>query len=131
MVMEYIDSSMDLVKPKKLLLAESYLVFQLFIFKVNTFTRMYLITAYFVTAKYFSFVMVKNIVHQFSSVSYSYFINNLDCFAKYWDSVSFVQFELGHKQFDIIEESFNLKFNYQMISHISLNLFDFNLLTTE
>ena len=34
--MEYIDSSMDLVELKILLSAKSYLVFQLFIFKVNT-----------------------------------------------------------------------------------------------
>ena len=38
---EYINSFADLVKLNILLLAKSYLVFQLFISRVETFTRMY------------------------------------------------------------------------------------------
>ena len=57
---EYINSFADLVKLNILLLAKSYLVFQLFISRVETFTRMYQIPTYFAVAKYFNFVMVKN-----------------------------------------------------------------------
>ena len=79
--------------------------------------------------KYFSFVMVINIILQFSSVSYFDFINNLYCFVKY--SVSFMQFGLEHKLFEIIEESFNLKFKNQMILCINLDPFSLCLITTE
>ena len=126
--MEYIDSSMDLVELKILLSAKSYLVFQLFIFKVNTFTRIYYIATYFAKVKYFSFAMVKNIILQFWFASCLNSTNNLNCFAEY--SVSFMQFGLEHKLFEIIEESFNLKFENQMKSCINLDPFSLSLITT-
>jgi len=115
--MEYIDSSKDLVKLKILLLV----IMILFVFKANTFTRIHSIIVYF--------VMVKNIILQFSSANYLNFINNLNCFAK--DSVSFMQFTLEHKQFEIIKESFNLKFKNRMISYILLDPFSLSLISIQ
>lgn len=86
-------------------------------------------TAYFAKAKYSSFVMVKNIILQFSSIDYLNLINNLDYFAKY--SVSFMEFGLEHKLFGIIEETFNLKIKNLMISRINLDLLSLCLIITQ
>jgi hypothetical protein len=80
-------------------------------------------------AKYFNFVMVKNLFLQFSFVNYLKFVNNLNCFGKY--SVSFKEFGSEHKKFEFAAESFNLKFKNLMITNNFLDPFSLSFIITQ